>query len=460
MVEEQFHRDDEDRPLREGRTPDEYLRPDDIEYKPCPYAGSRKDHALPMNVSALRQMSAHWDDILGAMVMLRDGYRRIRGILELDLMDAWRVSQLGSALPWWFILGKRETAPAYAAALAKAMQGVGLWAQADFVKMQTETWRPPAITATSILSRTEENGTLIAETEVCAGPEKMLLRFFEAMVGFTPADAVPTPKLVTLIAERDAMLEFAAHYLGFKVALWIHYLARRFVHADIVAALGRQVDERAAQDAIARAHGGATQVARDATVKEIVEGVRALIAGPCEPPDFFPIGPPDLAGTPPATRHAWLRSLASHIVPCSPGLRDVDLRATANEIAAALESPGGESAAVSLDDLAVEVDRVTGCGAAASAAVANALAISARLDALLGELVTRVETGFRRAAASRGVAAAVDTEADAEGGADARGGAARAIVVDAASRDRLLASPPRALLQRLAPHGFAALCRP
>jgi hypothetical protein len=35
MVEEQFHRDDEDRPLREGRTPAEHLRPGDIEYKPA-----------------------------------------------------------------------------------------------------------------------------------------------------------------------------------------------------------------------------------------------------------------------------------------------------------------------------------------------------------------------------------------------------------------------------------------
>lgn len=437
MVEEQFHRDDEDRPLREGRTPAEHLRSTDLEYKPCPYAGSRREHALPMNVAALRQMSAHWDDILGAMVMMRDAYREIRGVTELDLMDAWRVSQLGSALPWWFILGKGVTAPAYAAALAKAMQGVGLWAQLDFGKMQTENWQPPPITAASILALTEANGTLIGETEVCAGPEKMLLRYFEAMVGTTPADTEPSPRLEALVVERDAMLGFAAHYLGFKVALWIHYLARRFVHADIVAALGPQLDERSAQDAIARVHGGDAQLARDAEVRDIVAGIRGLLDGPCEPPDFFAIGPTDLAGTLPAARHAWLRSLAAHIVPCSPDLRDVDLRATANDIASALEASASESAAVSFDDLAVEVDRVTGCGASAAGTVANALATSARLDALLGDLVGRVEAGFRRTSG-------------AEPAADA----------DATTRDRLLASPPRPWLSRLAPRGFAALCRP
>lgn len=57
MIEERFHRDVEDRPIREGRTPSEHLREGDIEYRTCPYAGARHQHANPMNVSALRQMA-------------------------------------------------------------------------------------------------------------------------------------------------------------------------------------------------------------------------------------------------------------------------------------------------------------------------------------------------------------------------------------------------------------------
>ena len=49
LVEERHHRDEEGRPIREGRTPPEHLRPDDIEYKQCHYAGSRH-LANPMNV--------------------------------------------------------------------------------------------------------------------------------------------------------------------------------------------------------------------------------------------------------------------------------------------------------------------------------------------------------------------------------------------------------------------------
>ncbi|HMG23091.1 MAG TPA: hypothetical protein VK607_17265, partial [Kofleriaceae bacterium] len=119
MVEERFHRDDEGRPLREGRTPAEHLATDDIEYRPCPYPGSRQAGGRPMNVSALRQTSAHWDEIIEALGFLRTAYAEARGGYGPDVMDLWRVSQLGSALPWFFVLAGQPL-PAYAAALSKA----------------------------------------------------------------------------------------------------------------------------------------------------------------------------------------------------------------------------------------------------------------------------------------------------------------------------------------------------
>src|SRR5262249_3964447 len=115
MVEERFHRDDEGRPLREGRTPTAYLATGEIEYRACPYPGSRQQSGRPMNVSALRQTSAHWDAIIEALGFLRTAYADARGGYGPDVMDVWRVSQLGSALPWFFVLGG-EPLPAYAAA--------------------------------------------------------------------------------------------------------------------------------------------------------------------------------------------------------------------------------------------------------------------------------------------------------------------------------------------------------
>src|SRR5688500_12719854 len=113
MVQEQFHRDTEDRPIREGRTPPSELREGEIEYKTCPYPGSRYMNGRPMNVSALRQTSTHWDEVIDAVAALRVAYTEARRGYRRDVMDIWRVSQLGSALPWFFILREGVTCPAY-----------------------------------------------------------------------------------------------------------------------------------------------------------------------------------------------------------------------------------------------------------------------------------------------------------------------------------------------------------
>src|SRR5689334_9490630 len=162
MVLEQFHRDVEGRPIREGRTPEEFLKPGEIEYKQCPFPGSRYLHPNPMNVSALYQTSAHWDELVGTMAFLREIYAAARGNYGPDTLDLWRVSQLGSALPWFHIL-RGETSPAYAAALSKAMLGVGIWAQRVFVKTFIDRWVPPQrFTSAQIIQLAEETDTLIA----------------------------------------------------------------------------------------------------------------------------------------------------------------------------------------------------------------------------------------------------------------------------------------------------------
>lgn len=412
MVEEQCHRDVEGRLLREARAPAACLRADDIEYRPCPYAGER--HQQPMNVSALRQMSAHWDDLLDTLALLRVAYVEARGRAgaPLDVMDLWRIGQLASALPWWFVLGHGETCPAYAAALAKAAQGVGIWGQRVFVRTLTERWVPPVLTPQAIVELAEANGTLIAEAEVCAASDRMLRRFFEAMVESTPNTA--SAQLSRLAARQDRVLAFGAAYVSFKVALWIHYLARRFVYADLAATL--------------RAEPGAPSPGAAAALAALAD----LLDASCEPGDFFVIGPTDLAGTAPAARAAWLGSLASHVVPFAPDGGDRPVQALAIQIALAGVAGGGELA----EAIAAEAAQVLACSAGGAARVAEALAVYARLDALLGELIAAVEAGFRGAT-----------------GGDLPVGA-----IDAATRDRVLISPPRAALVALAPVALAAAC--
>jgi hypothetical protein len=294
IVTERFHRDVEDRPLREGRTPPEYLREGDIEYKQCPYSGARHEHARLMNVSALRQTSAHWDEILDALAVLRSGYVAARrGDYKPDVMDIWRVSQLGSALPWWFIV-RGEPVPAYAAALSKATLGVGIWAQQMLMQQVARGWQPPQLTADTMMQLVEESGTLIGRTEVCSGSEKMLIKFFEVYVdGSTGTGA--------LADKRDEVVRFGAHYAQLKLVMWLYYLARRYLYWDV---------------------GG--------------QAAMELLESGVEPPDFFIAEPPNAATVPAMQRAAWFAQLSKLVVSFAPDGSDAAYPRTALQLGAAL----------------------------------------------------------------------------------------------------------------------------
>lgn len=390
MIEEQFHRDAEDRLIREGRTPRAYIRPGEIEYKTCPYAGSRYQHPSPMNVSALRQMSAHWDDIVAALAVMRVAYVERTGAREApQLLDLWRVGQLGSALPWFYLLRGEARAPVFAAALAKVTLGVGLWAQRLLVDELSGAAPPSAFTPQAIYDSTEANGTLIGETEVCSGPEKMMLKFFEVLVSGTPETT--SPVIDKLVAERERVLLFGAHYTNAKLLLWIHFLARRFVYADLVLALGPR--------------------------PELV----GLLEGPCEPPDFFTVEPANMTALSPVERALWIGRIAALVVPLAPDGSDAALAAAALAIGLALGQT--EASDASADAMA----RRHGIAGAAGRLVARAVATYERLDAILGEVMATVEDAFRRADP----------------------GAPPAPPISAAERDRLLMRPPREVIDAI-----------
>jgi hypothetical protein len=286
-----------------------------------------------MNVSALKQTGAYFDEIVDALALLRGAYSEARGTYGPDLMDLWRVSQLGSALPWFFIF-RDEAVPAYAAALAKATLGTGILSL-RLVGMTFQGWKPPALTAQSVLELAEGIGALVGPTEVCSAGARMIVLFHEPLTG-EPSAARGLGEVARLLPLRREMLQFGACYVALKLALWTYHHARRYVYADLAAAEGKVSPELA-----------------------------ALLAAPIEPPDCFRMEPPNPAAIPPALRAAWLHQLASLIVPIAPDGAD---RAVA--------------------DAVHRMADVMGEGLAPAATYA-------RLDALFGEVTGRVEAGLR-----------------------------------------------------------------
>ncbi|MEO8701750.1 MAG: hypothetical protein ABI867_17015 [Kofleriaceae bacterium] len=356
MVEERFHRDAEGRPIRESRTPPELLKAGEIELKACPYGGSRHQHPNPMNVSALRQTSAHWDEVIDAVAVLRAAYTEARGSYRADLNDIWRVGQMGSALPWFYILHRGETCPAYAAALSKATLGVGIWGARMQVQHVIDRGGPDRYTAQMILDTSEETGTLIADHEVCAASDKMMLKFYAP---FVDADAPFTGlgAVGPIAAARGELARFAAHYIALKQWMWLYWLARRFLLEDIVAVTAR--------------------------TPELAD----LLGLEGEPPDFFLVQPERVSEMPLAHRAHWFRGLAALVEPFAPDASDAAYRTYADRIA---EIMGSEPATAALT---AEV-AAGGHAAEASQIIARAIAMYAELDATFADVIATVEAGF------------------------------------------------------------------
>ncbi len=401
MVIDTALRDAEGRLLRENRAPASAIRPGEIEMKKCPYSGSRQTTPpLPMNMSALRTMKHHWDDIINSAALMRARYQEIRGIEKMELFDLWRVSQLGSALPWYFIFGYGELSPVYAASLAKATLGMGIWAQTVFVRMVAEQWTPPPMTTQTIFELAEGNNTLLAEREVCAAPEKMLFRFYDAFLDLPPE--VKTPPMQRLLDERDRAVQFGAYYANMKLALYVLFLARRFVYADLLAALPESA---------------------------VAPQLRELFDAACEPPDMIMIAVADMPTMPLMKRAGVLASLVMNIVPLTPDKSDVPLQATMVEVAASMLVADAPSEVVD------EIVQTQGCTPEQAAVAGRAIATWARLDHLFARVVGIVENGMRSAVGADPYAAPIRAE----------------------DRDHLVVVSGRPVLTRLAPRGLSSL---
>src|SRR5258708_7631247 len=91
-------RDEEGRPLGEHKAPPEQRCGAPLELRTCPYAGSRQNHLRPMNVSAMKQMLAHWEEALGGIALLRSMHCAEAKQERLRLIDTWRIGGLTTSL--------------------------------------------------------------------------------------------------------------------------------------------------------------------------------------------------------------------------------------------------------------------------------------------------------------------------------------------------------------------------
>jgi hypothetical protein len=208
------------RPLGEGRAA--AFRHAQTEMQSCPYAGRRYHHAKPMNVSALRQITPAWEQIVTMLSWLGQRYRarRQRDITTYD--DLALVTSAGVFLADFVALRQHQPlrsgeVPVLISGLYKACLGfqeatfLGSM-QERFADVRTPTHLPDAA---GFYDYVEEHEFLIGEAEVCSGSAAMIMEAYEAMTGLhTLAEEALPPACARLeIAweQHDRITDHAAN---------------------------------------------------------------------------------------------------------------------------------------------------------------------------------------------------------------------------------------------------------
>ncbi len=212
-------RDDEGRPLGEGKASPEQRRDVPMDLRPCPYADSRQHHGKPMNVSALKQMLAHWPALLGGIAFLRALYRETARQERLRLIDVWRLGRLTTSLAEfaclraWMPCGDGKL-PAAVAVLYKAPLGVSLTAGA--------MWSDGAARFDALVSGDElyeyadRFGHFIGADQVCAGPVALVKEVLGLLVDGNGPAGDPSAA-VAVMGDSRRFLRFA--HAGASLAL-------------------------------------------------------------------------------------------------------------------------------------------------------------------------------------------------------------------------------------------------
>lgn len=215
-----------------------------LELRRCPYVGSRKHHELPMNVSALKQMTKSWDDALGTARLLGKlltngaasgggGDDEPRGTLHL-----MRVAYACVCLPLFLLYREEEPmpdrgVPGFVSGLHKASIDIATGAQLLLVLSYSgEPW--PGTLHQFI----EHHKLLIGSIGVCAGPPHMIDEIAAVMANEPNAPATKAAELADaermlgdlrgVVGYADAVMEIVVirHLLGAYVRRRIDQLVK------------------------------------------------------------------------------------------------------------------------------------------------------------------------------------------------------------------------------------------
>ena len=211
------YRDAEGRALGEHRASAIVREAMPLVLKQCPYAGSRHQHVKPMNVSALKQLTQHWDDTLAGIALVRQHYLRRRSLSAVQQdSDCLAIGEAVAALPSFLLHRAHDpvaegTLDARVASLYKVIIGLNrVYAILISGQMMTAgQTKTKVISAPDVVaSFSDAGGFLIGAEQVCAGSARQIGEAIEAVIsGY--AGPGSGEWLQALLGPMDRFLAFA-----------------------------------------------------------------------------------------------------------------------------------------------------------------------------------------------------------------------------------------------------------
>jgi hypothetical protein len=283
--------DSDGRPIGEIRASEPVRRAVTTRYVPAPYPGSRKASGLPINASALRQVSTHWPEVLGVADTVRRAHERRWPSAVPGLFDLARLSAVGLQLPA-FIHHRAgpeapTTVPAFVAASHKVLAGIfGLSKNLllDEVAGGTPYDQVPA-DPVQLAAIADGRGMLVGRSgsEVCAGSPAMIDELLHLLVTGAPtrSSVAPTP-IRSLVPDTDRYLDYAGATID--LTLWLLCLSLR--SRELVRSLGTTIDRASGSGAGAGAAaadaydvaGASDRIVRTAVALDAV-ATETMVAG-------------------------------------------------------------------------------------------------------------------------------------------------------------------------------------
>ena len=208
--------DSDGRPLGEQSSPQRYAQAG-AEERPCPYADSRR--GLPINISALRQLRQHWDDILATIAHL--GGKIVPEDQAVTLHHAWATNAAANRMAVFVRLGQGlATVPAPVSALYKVSLGFTkvlpelLLQDPAAAEQPLHERLPPA----AFFTHLDDQKLLIGSAQACAGSRAQVLRYYQALM--SPDRYAARPPIGGRPPQLDDFARLARELFAL-IAVWV-----------------------------------------------------------------------------------------------------------------------------------------------------------------------------------------------------------------------------------------------